>query len=148
MSVRLSKLKEDSVSFSNAYYTLIPYVHCFSNSIALSHRTVMKGGYTSQYLLSNADVLEREFQRIQYLMKEDHSIQLEPLVPKFDPLIIPDNLRAKYNSLGCKVRELSDDDLMKKKITQVFSSLLRTSFQGSSFSVDRIFAISRDSEVS
>ena len=108
----------------------------------------MKGGYTSQYLLSNSDVLEREFQRIQYLMKEDHSIQLEPLVPKFDPSIIPDNLRAKYNSLGCKVRELSDDDLMKKKITQVFSSLLRTSFQGSSFSVDRIFAISRDSEVS
>lgn len=107
----------------------------------------MEGGYTSRYFLSNKEVLEREWQRIHYLLEEDHSIQLEPLVPKFDPSIIPSNLREKYNSLGCKIRELSDDDLMKKEIEHVFSSLLRSSFQGSSFSVDRVFAISRDAEV-
>ena len=107
----------------------------------------MNGGYTKQYLLSNKEVLEREWNRIQYLMKKDYSMQLEPLTPKFDPSIIPSHLRAKYNSLGCKIRELSDDDLMKKKIGQVFSSLLRTSFSGSSFSVERVFAISRDAEV-
>lgn len=123
----------------------------FSNTVTkpvcMKPSTVMPDGYTEDRLLSNAVTWNRERNRINRLLEEDHTVRIRPLKPLFDPSIIPLQLKSVYDTLHCKIRELNADDLMLKEIQHAFSSLQRTSYRGTTIHVDRIFAVSREEEV-